>query len=150
MPGPNQLNRLRDDVEVAAADLLRVPQGRITAAGLANNVSVALQYMAAWLSGNGCVPINNLMEDAATAEISRAQIWQWIRHPAGVLEDGRKVTVELFRQTLAAECARLRGELGADTYGRGNFDAAARLLDEITSAEEFSTFLTLAAYRTLP
>ena len=86
MTGPNQLARLREDVHVGATDLLRVPEGTITETGLLNNVSVGLQYLAAWLGGLGCVPINNLMEDAATAEISRAQLWQWVHHPTGVLE----------------------------------------------------------------
>ncbi len=149
MPTPNQVHRLRDDVHVTAADLLRIPQGQITADGLRNNVSVALQYMAAWLSGNGCVPINNLMEDAATAEISRAQIWQWIHHPRGVLADGRRVTVELFRAMLAEELDRLRSELGDAGFARGNFARAAALLDRITTAESFATFLTLDAYRAL-
>jgi len=149
MPGPNQLHRLRDDVRVTAQDLLSLPKGEITEGGLRNNVSVSLQYMAAWLSGNGCVPINNLMEDAATAEIARAQIWQWIRHPAGVLTDGRKVTAELFRDLLRGEQQRLRAELGQEAYAAGNSDEAAALLDEITTAPEFSTFLTLAAYRRL-
>ncbi len=150
MPTPNQVTRLREDVKVAAADLLAIPPGQITEAGMRNNVSVSLQYMAAWLSGNGCVPINNLMEDAATAEISRAQIWQWIRHPSGVLADVRKVTAELFRSMLAEEQQRLRSELGAAAYARGNFDRAAKVLDAITTAPEFETFLTLAAYRELP
>jgi malate synthase len=149
MPGPNQRHRLREDVRVTAHDLLAIPAGTITEAGLRNNVNVSLQYLAAWLSGNGCVPIHNLMEDAATAEISRAQIWQWIRHPKGVLQDGRRVTVELFRQTLAEESAALRTSLGDAEYTRGNFERAAKLLDEITTAAEFSTFLTLAAYREL-
>lgn len=149
MDGPNQVGRQREDVNVTAKDLLAIPEGQITAAGLANNVSVSLQYMAAWLSGNGCVPIYNLMEDAATAEISRAQIWQWIRHPRGVLADGRRVTVELFRSMLDEERARLRAELGAARYAAGHFDEAAKLVDEITTAPEFQTFLTLAAYREL-
>ncbi len=149
MPTPNQMHRLRKDVEVSAADLLRVPEGVITEAGLRNNISVALQYMAAWISGNGCVPINNLMEDAATAEISRAQVWQWIRHPRGVLEDGRKVTLELFRVTLAQEQDRLRDVLGVAAYATGNFDGAAGLIDQITADERFESFLTLPAYRTL-
>jgi malate synthase len=149
MPGPNQLHRLREDVRVAAADLLKIPPGDITETGLRNNVSVALQYLAAWLSGNGCVPIYNLMEDAATAEISRAQIWQWIKHPGGVLADGRKVTAAMFRAMLAAEQARLRAEVGEAAYSRGNYDRAAVLLDDITTSDEFATFLTLAAYREL-
>ena len=149
MPTPNQVYRMREDVAVSADDLLRVPEGSITAEGLRDNVSVSLQYMAAWLCGNGCVPINNLMEDAATAEISRAQIWQWIRHPGGVLADGRKVTAELFRSELRAELARLQTAMGEAAFVAGKYSAAAALLDEITTAPEFATFLTLAAYREL-
>ena len=95
MPAPNQVSKQLDDVQVTAANLLEVPQGAITEAGLRLNVSVGIQYIEAWLRGFGAVPINNLMEDAATAEISRAQVWQWIRHPKGLLDDGRKVTEEL-------------------------------------------------------
>jgi len=149
MPTANQLHRLREDVQVAATDLLQIPSGAISAEGLRDNISVSLQYMAAWLCGNGCVPINNLMEDAATAEISRAQIWQWIHHPRGVLEDGRKITAELFRAELAAEQQRLREWLGESAYTAGRYEQAAALLDGITTAPEFATFLTLAAYREL-
>ena len=149
MPTPNQVTKLRPDVKVNASDLLQIPTGTITDEGLRNNVSVSLQYMAAWLSGNGCVPINNLMEDAATAEIARAQIWQWIRHPRGVLTDGRRVTSELFRQYLKEEQGRLARKLGADAYAKGHFDEAAALLDQITTAPEFHAFLTLGAYRKL-
>ena len=149
MPEPNQVKRLRDDVSVSARDLLSVPKGEITEGGLRNNVSVSLQYMAAWLSGNGCVPINHLMEDAATAEIARAQIWQWIRHPGGVLSDGRRITVELFRAMLGQERQRLAAELGPQRYGQGHYEEAAQLLDDITTAGEFQTFLTLSAYRKL-
>lgn len=148
MQSPNQLHKQRKD-EITARDLLTVPKGQITEAGLRNNVSVSLQYMAAWLDGNGCVPINNLMEDAATAEIARAQIWQWIHHPGGVLNDGRKITSELFRELLDEERERLKNALGREAYESRSFGAAARLLDEITLAREFSTFLTLAAYRRL-
>ncbi|MDW8259373.1 MAG: malate synthase A [Gammaproteobacteria bacterium] len=150
MPTPNQLHRLREDVHVTAADLLQVPPGSITAAGLRNNVSVSLQYLAAWLGGSGCVPINNLMEDAATAEICRAQIWQWIHDPAGRLDDGRKVTVELFRAELAAERQRLRALLGEAAYANGHYERAAQLLDRIATAPDFDSFLTLSAYQELP
>jgi len=149
MPTPNQLHRKLDDVNVTAADLLAVPDGTITEAGLRSNVDVSIQYMAAWLGGNGCVPIHNLMEDAATAEISRAQIWQWIRHPRGVLDDGRKVSVELFRQIVAEELSKLRATLGDAAFTAGNFEHAARLIDRITTAETFETFLTLPAYRAI-
>jgi malate synthase len=146
MQSPNQVHKLRKDVNVTAKDLLAIPEGTITDAGLRNNVSVSLQYMAAWLAGNGCVPINNLMEDAATAEISRAQIWQWIRN-GGTLEDGRKVSADLFRSLLEEERVRLNAP--GQQYAGAHYDAAAKLLDEITTAPEFISFLTLAAYRKL-
>jgi len=146
MQSPNQVHRLRNKVAVSASDLLSVPHGTITAAGLLNNISVALQYVAAWLGGNGCVPINNLMEDAATAEIARAQIWQWVHQPAGVLSDGRKVTLELFRTLLQQENARLAALLGRDAYAHGHFLAATRILDELTSAPTCADFLTVVAY----
>jgi len=149
MPNPNQLNRKLEDVQVRAEDLLKVPGGTITETGLRNNVDVSIQYMAAWLGGNGCVPIHNLMEDAATAEIARAQIWQWIRHPKGVLDDGRKITVDLFRQITREELAKLRAQLGEAAYASGNFERAARIIDGITTAETFETFLTLPAYRAI-
>jgi len=146
MPSPNQVHRLRANVAVSAADLLTVPTGEITAAGLLNNVSVSLQYLAAWLGGNGCVPINNLMEDAATAEIARAQIWQWAHHPAGVLNDGRKVTLELFRSLLQGENERLATLLGRESFARAHYRAATRILDEMTSAATCADFLTVVAY----
>lgn len=146
MPGPNQLNRLREDVQVTAADLLQVPEGTITEGGLRNNISVGVQYLEAWLGGLGSVPLYHLMEDAATAEISRSQIWQWIRHPNGVLEDGRKVTAELFQQMLAEELQNIRREVGDARYESGNFPRAAELLDRIAIADKFVDFLTLVAY----
>ena len=146
MQGPNQLHRLRDRVAVSAADLLTVPTGDITEAGLLNNVSVSVQYLAAWLGGNGCVPLNHLMEDAATAEIARAQIWQWIHHPKGILADGRRVTIELFRALLQNELARLAALVGAPAYAQGHFREAAGILDEMTAAASCADFLTVAAY----
>jgi malate synthase len=144
MPTPNQLSKKREDVCVKAEDLLRFePQTPITEAGLRTNVSVSLQYIGSWLGGNGCVPINHLMEDAATAEISRSQLWQWIRSPRGVLDDGRKVTLELFRTVLAEELRRLSGQPGAQG---AHFDQAAWLLDTLVSDDEFADFLTLPAY----
>jgi malate synthase len=149
MPTPNQLHRKLEDVRITAADLLKVPDGTITEAGLRSNVDVSIQYMASWLGGNGCVPIHNLMEDAATAEISRSQVWQWIHHPSGVLDDGRKVTVELFRKITGEELAKLRSRLGEAAFAAGNFERAAKLLDGITTAATFETFLTLPAYRAI-
>jgi malate synthase len=147
MKGPNQIDRKREDVQVTAADLLEVPGGTITEAGLRNNISVSLQYLESWLRGSGCVPINNLMEDAATVEISRAQIWQWIHHPKGVLEDGRKVTLELFRQLMGEELGKLEVTLGEANYQKRKFDIATRILDEIISSDNFVEFLTLPAYQ---
>src|SRR5262249_16355224 len=109
MQQPNQIARRRDDVDVCAKDLLHFgPQGPISEQGLRTNVSVGVQYLEAWLRGSGAVPIFNLMEDAATAEISRAQVWQWIRHPDGRLSDGRKVTKKLFREVLTEELVRIK------------------------------------------
>jgi malate synthase len=150
MPQPNQINRLREDVRVTAADLLRVPAGPITEKGLRTNVNVGLRYLESWLRGTGCVPIFNLMEDAATCEISRTQIWQWIRHPGGVLVDGRKVTVELFRRTLTEELGAIRGDLGPEAFAKGKFDLARQLFDRVSTSDEFIEFLTLPAYEDLP
>jgi malate synthase len=146
MPGPNNLSRMRDDVSITAADLLAVPAGEITEAGLRNNVDVSIRYMASWLGGNGCVPIHNLMEDAATAEISRAQLWQWVHHKSR-LADGRAVTLELVRQVTREELDNIRAEVGDAAFASGHYEHAAKLVDELTAKEKFETFLTLTAYR---
>jgi len=149
MPQANQIDRLREDVQVSARDLLRCPEGTITEDGLRNNVSVGLQYMASWLGGNGCVPIYHLMEDAATAEISRTQLWQWVHHPKGVLEDGRDITLDLFRTVLKEELAGLRTALGEAAFAQGHFQEAADLLTAIISDATLDEFLTLRAYAQL-
>jgi malate synthase len=146
MPTPNQLHKLREDVEVVASDLLTIPKGTISENGLRNNVNVSIQYVAAWLGGLGCVPIHNLMEDAATAEIARAQVWQWIRHPSGVLDDGRRITIELFRSITADELAKLKSQLGDSAFAQGNFERASKLIDQITTTPRFESFITLPAY----
>jgi malate synthase len=147
MPTPNQYGKQRPDVNVTAKDLLNFqPEKPITEAGLRGNISVGIQYLGAWLAGNGCVPVFNLMEDAATAEISRSQIWQWIRSPKGVLDDGRKVTVELFRQLLKDELPKVKTYLGDEAWKAGKYEAAAQLFDEITTGE-YVEFLTLPAYQ---
>jgi malate synthase len=147
MPTPNQIHRQRDDVNVVARDLLCFePETPITEEGLRNNISVGVQYLGAWLAGNGCVPVFNLMEDAATAEISRSQIWQWIRSPKGVLDDGRKVTKPLVRQMLAEELPRIRKILGPEVWGAGKYEDAARMFEDITTSDEYTEFLTLPAY----
>jgi malate synthase len=150
MPGPNQVGKQRDDVRVTAEDLLDFqPTSPITEAGLRNNISVGIQYIGAWLAGNGCVPVYHLMEDAATAEISRSQIWQWMRSPKGVLDDGRKVTRELFRQLLPQELAKVRALIGDVAWQAGEYEEAARLFDEISTNDNYVEFLTLPGYEWL-
>jgi malate synthase len=149
MPQPNQYGKQLPDVNFSTRDLLDFqPSGPITEAGLRNNISVGIQYLGAWLAGNGCVPVYNLMEDAATAEISRSQIWQWIRSPKGVLDDGRKVTVELVRGLLAEELPKVRALLGDKAWQAGKYADAAQLFERITTGD-YVEFLTLPAYEWL-
>jgi len=148
MPGPNQLDRLREDVRVTAADLLVLPRGTRTEEGLRLNARVGIQYLEAWLRGNGCVPLYNLMEDAATAEISRTQVWQWIRHGA-VLEDGRRVDAALLRQVLDEEMKRIASEVGAERFSRGRFAEARSLFERLSISEVLEEFLTIPAYEML-
>src|SRR5213595_185186 len=150
MPQANQIDRKRDDVNVTSEDLLDFgPSEPITERGLRTNVSVGVQYLEAWLRGSGAVPIFNLMEDAATAEISRAQVWQWIRHPRGTLDDGRKVTKELFRSVLNEELAKIKTQMGEKRFANGKFEVARELFDRITTDDEFAEFLTLPSYEKL-
>ena len=147
MPTPNQIHKRRDDVEITAKDLLEFqPEKPITEEGLRNNISVGIQYIGSWLAGNGCVPVYNLMEDAATAEISRSQIWQWIRSPKGILDDGRKVTKELFRKLLPEELAKVKTLLGEAAWKAGRYEDAARLFEQITTSDDYVEFLTLPGY----
>ncbi|MGE5609091.1 MAG: malate synthase A [Bacillota bacterium] len=149
MPGDNQISRKRCDVRFTAADLLTVPDvPRISEQGIRTNISVGIQYLESWLRGFGCVPINNLMEDAATAEISRAQLWQWVHHQAKMI-DGRTVTPELVSQLMNDELAKLRNELGQERFDSGKFDLAAELFTRMTNASEFPEFLTSVAYEYL-
>lgn len=149
MPSPNQVSKQLDEVSITKANLLEVPQGPITEAGLRTNISVGIQYIEAWLRGYGAVPINHLMEDAATAEISRAQVWQWIKHPKGLLSDGRKVTAELFEQLMKEELSSIRQSIGEDAYHNGKFEVASRLFADMTLANHFEDFLTIPGYRFL-
>jgi malate synthase len=148
MKGPNQLDRLREDVNATAEDLLRVPAGTRTEDGLRLNTRVGIRYLEAWLGGNGCVPLYHLMEDAATAEISRAQVWQWIHHGA-TLEDGRPVTPELFSRVTDEEMGRIEREVGSERYRAGRFPEARRLFERLSTAEALEEFLTLPAYELL-
>ncbi|HVW83695.1 MAG TPA: malate synthase A [Bryobacteraceae bacterium] len=148
MPQANQIDRKREEVHVTAKDLLAIPEGTITEEGLRLNVDVGIQYLEAWLRGNGAVPIYNLMEDAATAEISRAQVWQWAKHGAK-LEDGRPVTPDLVKQTIGEELAKMRDRVGAERFEKGKFKVAAELFERMMLSGEFNDFLTLPAYQYL-
>ena len=142
---PNQIDKQRPDVEVTAKDLLDFrPETPITEAGLRYNINVGIHYLGAWLAGNGCVPIHNLMEDAATAEISRSQVWQWIRSPKGVLEDGRKVTAEMVRAMIPQELANAKA--AAPNGDSPTYDRAAQIFEQMSTSEEFAEFLTLPLY----
>ncbi|EKP95718.1 malate synthase A [Thermaerobacter subterraneus] len=144
---PNQVERQRDDVQVSAQDLLdvRVPGGRITEEGLRNNVSVGIQYLASWLRGNGAAAIFNLMEDAATAEIARAQVWQWTRHGARI-DGGPAITAELVRKVADEEMEAIRRAVGDEFFRGGRFDEARELFELVALSPEFIEFLTLPAY----
>ena len=146
MPGPNQIHIKREDVHVVAADLLQVVKGKITESGVRDNISISVQYLAAWLGGNGCVPINNLMEDAATAEISRAQLWQWGHHATGILDEGTNISYDWFKMLLREEVDKIRGQFGNETFDAGHYQCAAKLIDQLTRADEFTDFLTSLAY----
>ncbi|MDH4189686.1 MAG: malate synthase A [Betaproteobacteria bacterium] len=150
MPRPNQYDRQRPDVSFSAKDLLNFqPAKPITEAGVRNNISVGIQYLGAWLAGNGCVPVFNLMEDAATAEISRSQIWQWIRSPKGVLEDGRKVSKEMIRQFVAEELPKVKVHLGDAAWTAGKYEDGAKLFERLVTDDHYVEFLTLPAYETI-
>jgi malate synthase len=145
VPGPHQIHRKRRDVHVTAADLLTVPDGKITEKGLRWNIDVGIQYLESWLRGSGCVPIYNLMEDAATAEICRAQVWQWVEFGA-VLDDGRAITDVLVQELIAEQVMELRNRIGATSFDRGRYRLSADLLERLMIGSEFPDFLTLVAY----
>jgi malate synthase len=146
MPGPNQLGVLRDDLHVSRADMLEVHEGARTEAGLREDIRVGVQYLEAWLRGRGAVPLYNLMEDAATAEISRAQIWQWLYQKA-TLDDGRVVTPDLFNAIYADELEKMRLRVGVRAFEGGRFPEAIKLFAEMSLSHQFEEFLTLPAYR---
>jgi malate synthase len=145
MPQANQIARKRQDVNVTAADLLKVPEGPITEAGLRQNINVGIGYLEAWLRGLGCVPLYNLMEDAATAEISRTQVWQWLKHGAR-LDDGRLIDRDLVRRLIEEELEKTEEMVGTARFEGGKYREAAKLFRDLSEAREFSDFLTLPAY----
>jgi malate synthase len=148
MRGPNQLGVTRAEVNVTAADLLALPPGQITETGLRGCIRVGVQYLESWLRGNGCVPLYNLMEDAATAEICRAQLWQWLHHGARTA-DGQQITLERFDRLMMAELDRIHAEVGVPRLTHGVFPSATRLFEQMTKSETFDEFLTLPAYELL-
>ena len=150
MPGDNQIYRKRCDVQVSAADLLGVPENpRVTEQGIRTNINVGIQYLESWLRGSGCVPINNLMEDAATAEISRSQVWQWVVSPNGILDDGRKVTVEMVRPMIAEELAKVKATVAAQGEDTATYDQAAEIFDRMSLTPDYPEFLTLPLYEAM-
>jgi len=145
MPTPNQIVRKRRDVDISAADLLVLPEGAKTEAGLRQNVAVGIGYLEAWLRGSGCVPLFNLMEDAATAEISRTQVWQWLHH-GSTLEDGRLIDTALVRQVIVEELDAWRARVGEPKYSAGRYLEAADIFRDLVERDDFVEFLTLPAY----
>ena len=145
MPGANQIERPREEVSVTADDLIAVPDGVITESGVRHNIDVGIQYLEAWLRGVGCVPIYNLMEDAATAEISRSQLWQWAHHGAR-LDDGRELTVTMVIDYVSEELANIRERLGTEQFEAGQFDRAAELFEQLVQSDELADWLTTIAY----
>jgi malate synthase len=148
MPQANQISKLREDVKVTAADLLQPPAGQVTEAGVRGNISVGIQYLEAWLGGNGCVPLYNLMEDAATAEISRSQVWQWLKYGA-TLADGRRLTTQFYDELAPQELARIEKEIGSARFKGGHFASATKLFSEMSRSAVIQDFLTLPAYEVL-
>ena len=140
------LKQLYDNPNITQEDLLKVPSGTITEKGLRDNIKVGLQYTEAWLCGNGCVPLYNLMEDAATAEISRSQLWQWLNHQS-VIEDGISITKDLLDNIFKDEMNNIKTEVGVERFNNGRFDLALELFKEMVYSKDFDEFLTLPAYK---
>ena len=145
----NQISNKRDDVNITSHDLLKVPNGMITEEGLRQNIRVGVQYIEAWLSGNGCVPLYNLMEDAATAEISRSQIWQWITHKASFTDTNKTIDEDLFTSVLDQEMTQLIQLRGDSDFDQANLDRAIDLFHSMSTSSDFDQFLTLPAYKFL-
>ena len=148
MPQPNQIATAMPEADITAKDLLTVPEGAVTEKGLRQNLNVGILYLEAWLRGNGCVPLYNLMEDAATSEISRTQVWQWLKNRV-TLADGRTLTPELYGQVFDEEVGAVRARLAEEGVGAGRYELAAQLFDRMIRSEELPEFLTLSAYEEL-
>jgi len=146
---PNQWEKQRDEVFTAADFLNFQPSQPITEAGVRNNINVGIHYLGSWLAGNGCVPIHNLMEDAATAEISRSQVWQWVVSPKGVLDDGRKVTVEMVRGMITEELQKVKETVSAQGEDIATYYQAAVIFDKMSLTPEYPEFLTLPLYEAM-
>jgi malate synthase len=146
MPTPNQMHVTRDDVNITEQDLVEMPLGTVSEAGIRKNINVGILYTEAWLRGYGAVALYNLMEDAATAEISRTQVWQWLKNEVE-LEDGRNFTTQLYKELLNDEVAKIKSRIAEDTYEKTKFNLAIELFDRLVSQEEFEEFLTLSAYQ---
>lgn len=149
VPTPNQIHKALENVSITAQDLLQIPEGEITELGIRTNIRVGISYLAAWLTGRGAVPIDHLMEDAATAEISRAQLWQWIRHPKAKLSTGENVTEDLVMSLKEEEMNQLLKEVGLENFQKGRYEEAAHLFETLILQDEFVDFLTLPAYELL-
>ena len=146
MPGDNQIDQPCEGIEITADDLLQVPRGKITEEGVRENIRVAIQYMVAWLDGSGCVPMNDMMAGVATAEVSRAQLWQWTRHATGILDEGSNISPALFRRLLEEEVESIRSDVGNTNFDRGHYRQAAKYLDTLTLDSDFELFLTTVVY----
>ncbi len=145
MPQPNQINKIPSNIKIEANDLLLAEKGDITEDGLRKNISVGIQYLAAWLGGNGCVPLYNLMEDAATAEISRAQVWQWNKHQCKTI-DGKTIDPIYVKKIVKEEMVQIKKEVGEQKFEKGNYERAAKMFEEMSIANQFEDFLTVPAY----
>ncbi len=146
---PNQWEKQRDEVFTAKNFLDFQPEQPITEAGLRNNINVGIHYLGSWLAGNGCVPIHNLMEDAATAEISRSQVWQWVVSPKGILDDGRKVTAELVKGLIPEELAKVKATVTAQGEDTATYDQAAGIFEKMSVTPDYPEFLTLPLYEAM-
>lgn len=147
MPQPNQISNKREDVRITRDDLLAIPEGKITKEQFIRNVDIGIQYLASWLAGNGCVPIYNLMEDAATAEISRTQLWQWLNHPDAKLEDGTEINAELYHQLVPVAVERIKKVVGEEYFEKGKYNEALEIFEQLITSKDYSEFLTLEALK---